>query len=719
MSYKQVSWITATLLTIGFCIFIMTYEKHALAVAQSRIEQHARIIEDAMWNYNHQGAQAYLLLAAFSDRYASLAAFHRNGELFQKIDRDPATGFDRFLIRIHLMPKVHLATDVRHNGEIIGSMDAVWIPDTIYTHAYVFFALVLVFVIFQLNLHLLRSRARLEERVKERTAELVDSNLELKQEIEERVRAEEALRASEQKHRLLAERISDIIWTMDLDLNYTYLSPVAGRIHGWNAQDIATLTIEKSLTPASMKKVRRLFSDQLQISQIENDFNRTLTTDLDLYRKDGSIAICEVTASFIIDESGRPTGILGVTRDITERRKAEREKADLQRQLERSKKMESLGLLAGGVAHDLNNVLSGIVSYPDLLLMDLPEDSALRAPIETIRESGQKAATIVQDLLTLARRGVNTRETLDLNRLIEALHRSAEYRRLLGLYQRVRIVFDLTADLPTIDGSSVHLNKTLMNLIVNAAEAQPGGGEIIVATDNVFLENPIRGYDTVKAGEYVRLRVRDHGEGIGEKDLNHIFEPFYTKKKMGRSGTGLGLAVVWGTVQDHEGYIDVRSRPGEGTVFDLYFPLSREPVQAKDARADLSAIQGSGESILVVDDMESQRDIAAHLLQRLNYTVHTAASGEAAVVYLEAHTADLVILDMIMDPGMDGLETWRRIIALHPNQRAIIASGYAETDKVRTAQRLGAGEYLKKPYIIDTLGEAVKKALKGLKYVEH
>jgi len=345
--------------------------------------------------------------------------------------------------------------------------------------------------------------------------------------------------------------------------------------------------------------------------------------------------------------------------------------------------------------------------------MDLPADSALRAPIETIKESGQKAATIVQDLLTLARRGVSTSEVLNLNTLIASLQGSAEYQKLLSFNPLVRVTFDLTPNLPNIKGSSVHLNKTVMNLLANAAEAQPNGGEILVRTESIYMDRPIRGYDTVKPGEYVRLRVTDHGPGIDEADLNHIFEPFYTKKKMGRSGTGLGLAVVWGTVQDHQGYVDVNSRPGKGTAFDLYLPLSREAVEQKTPRIDMQAIQGMGQSILVVDDMESQRKIAAHLLQRLNYTVHTVASGEAAVAHLADNTADLVILDMIMDPGMDGLETWRSIVALRPDQRCIIASGYAETEKVRTAQRLGAGEYLKKPYMIDSLGQAVKKALAG------
>jgi CheY-like chemotaxis protein len=251
-----------------------------------------------------------------------------------------------------------------------------------------------------------------------------------------------------------------------------------------------------------------------------------------------------------------------------------------------------------------------------------------------------------------------------------------------------------------------------MNLIANAAEAQPAGGLIEISTESRFLDYPIRGYNTVNEGEYILLRVKDSGEGIDDEDLDHIFEPFYTKKIMGRSGTGLGLAVVWGTVQDHHGYIDVTSTKGDGTTFDLYFPLSRERVTEKSLGIDLASIKGNRETLLVVDDMESQRKIAAHLLGHLDYQVHTVDSGEAAVQFLEKNTVDLVILDMLMGIGMDGLETYREILKRHPRQKAIIASGFAETARVKEAQRLGAGAYIKKPYVIATLGRAIKEELR-------
>ncbi|MCD4715146.1 MAG: response regulator, partial [Desulfobacterales bacterium] len=244
----------------------------------------------------------------------------------------------------------------------------------------------------------------------------------------------------------------------------------------------------------------------------------------------------------------------------------------------------------------------------------------------------------------------------------------------------------------------------------NAVEAMPDGGKVLISTENKYVDRPIRNYDEVNEGDYVSLSVSDTGIGISKGDLERIFEPFYTKKVMGRSGTGLGMAVVWGTVKDHKGYVDVESSKGKGTTFVLSFPVTRKNLDEKKALLSIENYMGN-EKILIVDDMEEQRDIASGMLKKLGYSVTSVSSGQEAVEYMKDSSADLLVLDMIMDPGIDGLETYKRILEFHPGQKAIIASGFSETERVKETQRLGAGAYVKKPYLLEKIGLAVRTEL--------
>jgi len=288
---------------------------------------------------------------------------------------------------------------------------------------------------------------------------------------------------------------------------------------------------------------------------------------------------------------------------------------------------------------------------------------------------------------------------------------SPEYEKLSLYHPNVRVRTKLEEELLPTLGSPVHLSKTVMNLVSNAAEAMIDGGIIHIYTENRYIDRPIKGYDHVEEGDYVTLTVSDEGVGIPKKDIEKIFEPFYTKKVMGRSGTGLGMAVVWGTVKDHNGYIDVQSSEGKGTTFSLYFPITRKRPDRDTSQLSIEDYRGNGESVLVVDDVEEQREIAYELLSKLGYLTTAVSSGKEAVEYMKTNSADLLVLDMIMDPGIDGLETYKRILKLHPHQKAIIVSGFSETKRVKDAQKLGAGPYVKKPYTLDSLGIAVKAEL--------
>jgi len=517
--------------------------------------------------------------------------------------------------------------------------------------------------------------------------------------ITDRMLAEEALRESEEKYRTILDSLVDGYFEVDLAGNFVFFNQALCELHGYPAKELLGMNY-------------KAYTDRETADRLFKIYNNVYATgkpgkvrEYKIIKNDGTTRIVETPVSLIKDKDGEPIGFRGLARDVTDQR-------NLENQLHQAQKMEAVGTLAGGVAHDLNNILSGIVSLPELLLMDMTQESSLRKPLQMIKKSGEKASAIVQDMLTLARRSVAVKEVVNLNFIVPEYLKSPEFNQLQLFHQNVKFETDLNPGLLNISGSPVHLSKTVMNLISNASEAMPDGGLVTITTENEYIDRPVGNYETVKEGDYAVLKVQDNGIGISADDLGKIFEPFYTKKVMGRSGTGLGMAVVWGTVKDHNGYIDVQSTEGKGTTFRLYFPVTRETSGKDKPTLSVEVYLGNGEKILIVDDVVEQREIAFSLLKRLAYSPVTVSSGEEAVAYLKNNSVDLLVLDMIMDPGMDGFETYKKILQINPRQKAIIASGFSETDRVKEVQYLGAGVYIKKPYTIEKLGVAIRNELK-------
>jgi len=399
--------------------------------------------------------------------------------------------------------------------------------------------------------------------------------------------------------------------------------------------------------------------------------------------------------------------------EIEERKLAQQERLRLESELLRAEKMELLGQLAGGVAHDLNNVLSGIVTYPDLLLLNLSPESEMRGPLQNIRRAGKRAAAIVQDLLTLARRGITLRERVQLNDVILAHLQSPEFITLQKNYPGVTVETRLAHDLRGISGSPVHLEKAVMNLLVNSFEAIEKEGTVVVASENRYVDTPIHGYDTTIPGKYVVLVISDSGMGIPPENLEKIFEPFYSSKVMGRSGTGLGMTVVWGTIKDHGGYLDVLSSPGNGTTITVFLPVHEDDKILRVESRPQVIERGNEETILLVDDDLDQRLLGKSILTTLGYKVETVASGEETIDLLKGKSVDLVLLDMIMEGGMDGLDTYRSILEIRPQQKVIIVSGYSETERIKKAMELGVRSYLKKPYTLEKIASVIHTELRG------
>lgn len=510
------------------------------------------------------------------------------------------------------------------------------------------------------------------------------------------------LRESEEKYRLLIENQTDMIVKVDLDGKFLFVSPSYLKIFDKREEDL----LGHNFMPLVHEEDRE--STAIAMKALFKP-PHTAYMEQRAMTKDGWRWLAWVDTA-VLDNMGNVVEIIGVGRDITELKMADEERRHLENRLLQAQKMEAIGLMAGGVAHDLNNILSGIVAYPDLILSKLPKDSDLRKPIEAIQHSGQRAAEVVGDLLTVARGSASQKEITNLNKLVKEYFHSPEGKTMFDLYPRVKITTYLAPDLLNLSCSSIHIKKCLMNLITNAAEAIGGTGNIVVSTRNQYIEKPVVSNQYIERGEYVVVSVSDTGSGISEEDISHIFQPFYTKKKLGRSGTGLGLTIVWNAVHEHNGAVTVNSG-SKGTVFEMYFPTSKKEIIEQPQSMKLEGLKGNNEFLLIVDDELQQRDIACQLLESLGYRVDAVRSGEAAVEFVKKIPVDLIVLDMIMEPGMNGRKTYEKILLINSKQKAIIISGFSEDDEVKKAQELGTIDFIKKPYTLVEIGTAVKKAL--------
>jgi len=513
-------------------------------------------------------------------------------------------------------------------------------------------------------------------------------------------RSEERLRQSEERYRTLIESMQEGLLIISTEDVVIFSNKAAGEILGLPQDKIIGSNFDEVTTNKDLPKIYQ---------NILNEQNRGYgKNEVVIERLDGHKRHILLSATILKNHDGNILGSFGILTDITELKSAEKEKLELREQLTNAQRMESLGILAGGVAHDLNNILGPLVAYPDLIRMKLNDDSPVIQDILKIKKSAERAAGVVQDLLTLARRGRYELAPVNMVNIIDSYLKSPEFTIIKLQHPGITLTTDFNENTPMVYGSESHLLKIIMNLVINALDAMPKEGELRIKLDHGYIDRLAGGFDNLVAGDYIIFTVSDNGMGIGKKDLKHIFEPFYSKKKMGRSGSGLGLSIVYGIVKDHNGYIDVKSEVDKGSDFVVYLPVVKTASKVKDQ--EVIDIRGN-EKILVVDDMQEQRELSVTILSSLGYRVIAAANGREAVEYLKTDRVDLVILDMIMEEDFDGLDAYKEIIKIHPGQKAIIASGFSQTDRVKEAEKLGVGKYIKKPYNMQILGRAIREIL--------
>ncbi len=527
--------------------------------------------------------------------------------------------------------------------------------------------------------------------------------------ITERKEAEAALRESEaalRRERDFAENLIEtanaVVLVLDPEGTIVLINRYMETLSGYRLDEVRGKSWFDTFLPIGEREsVRSLFEHAISESPTRGNVATILT-------RDGEERLIKWYDSPLRNDRKEVTGLLAIGQDVTESRAAAAERADLESQLLQSQKMESIGRLAGGVAHDFNNLLTVIANFADFAMEDLKEGDPLRSDIQQIIGAADRATSLTRQLLALSRRQVMEPKVLDLNGIITELEKML--RRLIG--EDIELVTILDEDLGLVNVDPGQMEQVIMNLAVNARDAMPRGGRLMVETADVVVDEALsRRHPETPPGTYVRLRVRDDGIGMAEAVRTRIFEPFFTTKENGR-GTGLGLATVYGIVKQSSGDIWVRSAPGEGTTFEIYLPrAAANTPEERSPGAEAGPLRGS-ESILVVEDDRLVRQVAERALKSAGYRVIVAANGGEALLDCErfAGRIDLVLTDVVM-PKMSGHELVERLGAAYPGLRVLFMSGYTDDDLLRRSIQEDRASFLSKPFNAQNLLQKVRQVL--------
>jgi two-component system, cell cycle sensor histidine kinase and response regulator CckA len=510
--------------------------------------------------------------------------------------------------------------------------------------------------------------------------------------VTDKKRAQEASLQSERKYRALFDESKDGVYSVLRNGEITDVNPSFLEMFGYAREEMIGNDIRiLYLDPSE----RLRFQEEIEKKGFVQDYEASFI------KRDGTVISCLLTSSLQFGDDGSVAGYRGIVRDLTFRKQ-------LQRQLFQAQKMEAIGTLAGGIAHDFNNLLTVILGFSELLLIGKDERDPAYADLQKIHHSARSGADLIDRILTFSRKTETNPRPLDLNRHIEQVKKMLTRT----IPKMIEIQLVLSPGLDRVNADPTQIEQVLMNLAVNAKDAMPDGGRLTIATENAALSDEYcRLHLGVKPGNYVLLSVADTGEGMGTETLQHIFEPFYTTKGTG-GGTGLGLAMVYGIVEQHGGHITCSSELGRGTTFCIYLPVITVE-QYDEIHQTKPVLLRGAETILLVDDEDFIRDLAKRILERSGYQVLAAANGKEALALYnkERKRIALVILDLIM-PVMGGRQCLEELLRIDPQVKVIIASGYsAEVQAVKDAEPARA--VVNKPYDITQLLRTLREVLDG------
>jgi two-component system cell cycle sensor histidine kinase/response regulator CckA len=530
--------------------------------------------------------------------------------------------------------------------------------------------------------------------------------LELEGRLYERARAEKGLSDSEERFRLLADNTVYSIFQTDIDFNLLYVNESSFDIIGYLPEEIVGSNVRSLFSPGESDRIETILAEEL----LKGPPHKGVIFEAAFLHKDGREIPTEITARINYDRAGKPTGVQGSVCDVTERKRSQKERIVLEEQLYQSQKMEAVGRLAGGVAHDMNNILTAIMGSVEALGMEMEKAGTAAQDIQNILNACRKGSNLTRNLLGFARKGKYQKEYVSLNDAARRVHELLKHT----ISKKVVIETSLDTELDLVEGDSSQLESALMNICINASDAMDGEGRLSISTENVVLDGITEGTASgLKPGNYVKLKVSDTGAGMDRETQARAFEPFFTTKPKGE-GTGLGLSMVYGVVTNHGGTVTIGSEPGIGTEVMILLPkLERRsrPSQQERVRKTPSSIPGRG-CVLLVDDEKVALNSTYRLLEKMGYKVFLAGNGVEALKIFKDNKKhiDVVLLDLIM-PQMDGPETFEELKKVDSNVRVLLVSGYSMDDKVEELLKKGAAGFLKKPFDGMELSTALKRAL--------
>ncbi|MFW6284586.1 MAG: PAS domain S-box protein, partial [Desulfosalsimonas sp.] len=528
--------------------------------------------------------------------------------------------------------------------------------------------------------------------------------------ISRRKQAEQQLRESEEKYRRIAENTTDVVWTADMDFTPTFVSSSVYKLLGESPEQHMCRTMEEKHPPDHLDKIYRILAEELEKEKDPaSDKNRSRLIEVQHYRADGSLVWVSINISGIRDHNGNLVGLQGVTRDITEQKKTEQQQEKLRAQLNQAQKMESVGRLAGGVAHDFNNMLSIINGYAELSIDMLEPGSPLYDNIREIYNAGRRSADIVRQLLAFARKQTVSPVQMDLNDTVAGLLKMLQ--RLIG--ENIDLSWHPGSNLWPVKIDPAQVDQIMANLAVNARDAISDVGKMTIETKNVVIDSDYcRVSPYFVPGRYVMLAVSDNGCGMEKQVQDNLFEPFFTTKETGR-GTGLGLSTIYGIVKQNNGFINVYSEPGEGSAFKIYLPChASEQGHPEPPKQSADPIRGGSETILIVEDEAAILHLARGMLEKLGYSVLTAQNPGDALQAAESHdnSIDLLITDVIM-PEMNGRDLAEKLTTVNSGLRVLFMSGYT-ADLIARHGVLDKGvQFIEKPFSHQDLAKKVRQAL--------